>query len=60
MKKTFLVLKSSGDYIKLFLCLAMCVYALYLLFAPEESVTVFSNGDKTASGSLYGLLGSYL
>ncbi len=60
MKKPFLMLRGVGDYLKLALCLVLCIYALYNLFKPESSVAVFSQGDGGGINSFYGLLGSYI
>lgn len=60
MKKPFIVLKKTGDYFKLLLCLTLCLSALCLFFRPEKSAPAFSDGSQVASKSLYGLVGNLI
>lgn len=60
MKKPFFVLKGVGDYLKLLLCIILCLSALCLFFRPEKSVAAFSNGGQESPKSLYGLVGSLI
>lgn len=57
MKKPFILIKKPREVLKLFFCLALCLWAL-TLFSPGESVPVFAQGGREGVKGLFRLVGS--
>ncbi len=59
MKKPFILLKTPKDVVKLCLTLALCAAAVFLFFADNTSIAVFSDGGGRTN-SLYGLVSNII
>lgn len=56
MKKPFIMLKKPGELLKMFICIALCLWAL-TLFSPGESVPAFAQNDSNGVKGLFSLVG---
>lgn len=57
MKKPFILLKRPRELLKMFICIALCLWVL-TLFSPGESVPVFAQDGKESVKGLFRLVGS--